>query len=725
VSQEVYVDTGARQLPWTSSSLSRVLYFGRDADAPTGDDAQIIDDRRKLLLDIATVPPQSKAYVEAVAAQEDLKLADLYSMLEVINSGKGDVTGGGQQSLLDVAKRVREVLDDPILSGAPTDPELARLDGLANKAIAAGAFRLAFGYRQQEAKRAAAIENGLDTQQAQIDSTRRELAGVYARVAEAAMYNLNTGAEADAYRRAAKQSDAFDKSVSLRLRLRAANALADKAGPAMDLHAALVAIALYQDILKQIDKTATPALWAAVQLRMGETMWEAANRQGDQSLQASAVDAAAAALKVFTQASDFRRWSEAERLLAESMRNTGQTAEAMVLLTKLLAVTGKDSSPLDWARDEEDLGNLYFDLGFSGSDTDTDLLTKAAVAFAAAATGYQHYDSGGYAYMLARQADARARVALRTGDRALLLSAIADGRHALTMEPSTGSEQWGNQAKMLGEDIAAAGPLLDDAALAKEGLATLAKAERILTTKTARVDWAQMRESDGDALSYLGKKGSKNTALLLQAVVAYGEASEAFDEAGGWSDARARTRVKKIRLQQLLGQKLSPGDIALANIPPPAPLMVSDATASVATMYASAQGEGFRVEIDHATLDGKPLQLSLRVITDYNSAGKIPSNLSLLRLAADISGLGDPESQNANYGKCGDLAAQPGEVRLHYGKESALNSCILALMAPADAALWEAVWQDLPALIAKAAQGGDSNAARIDPLFAVKTVTSF
>ncbi len=721
VSQEVYVDTGARQLPWTNSSLRKVLYFGREAAEPAGEEAAILGDRRKLLLDIASVPDQSKAYVEAIATQEDLKLADLYAMLAIIKGSKAK-GGNDQDELLDVARRVREVLDDPILAGVPSDPELARLDALANKAIAAGAFKLAFKYRQQQAARAGKIEKTLDAQQADIDTQRKQLAAVYARVAESAMYTLDSKAETEAYKRAAGQTDLFDKSLSIRLRLRAANAQADKAlHGGMDEHAGLVAIALYTDILKDIDKAASPTLWAEVQLRMGETMWETSNRRSDDELNRSSIDAARAALTVFTLAKDRHRWSRAEQLLGQALRHDGQTLEAMEVLTGLIDAVPKAVSPIDWARSQEYLGELLYDLGYHRSDTDTELLTRAIAAYDAAASGYRRYAPDAYTNALQRVADVQARLGLRTKDVALLRRGIEGGRQALKRLSNPKSLQWGNQSRMLGEDLVAAGIFFDDAAMIKEGLAVLAKSGKVLTVKTQEVDWAHIREAEGDGLAFLGSKAPQSKKQLNAAIAAYNDSADAFEEIGHWDTGRLR--IKSIKLRALLGQKLKPNELALINLPPPAALDVSSAKALVGNGDTNPQFEGFNITIFGAKTESRPWSFQFFLMSDYNSDDRVPSNLDLLRIAIHTDGFVDKRSREANYSKCGNLVTQPGQVNLHYGKQGFLNSCVFAAMAPADAALWQAVWAAFPGLIEKAAAAGDKAAAHLVPLFAIKPPT--
>ena len=732
VTNEVYVDTGARQLPWTNSSLTKVLYFGRNGDEAQGDDAEILSDRRKLLLDIASVPDDQKHFVEALATQEDLKLSDLYAMEDIISSGKAQ----GDQSLDDVAKRVREVLDDPILSGAPTDPELLRLDGLANKALAAGAFKRAFDYRQEEAKRAGELEKGLDAQQAsvdaekakvqadqdQIDATRKELAGVYARVAEAAMYNLNPKVENDSYNRAAKQSDLFDKTISIRLRLRAANVLADQADNQMDLKKGLTAIALYQDILKEVDQTASPTIWADTQLRMGEAMWHTANPQEDRGLRTSAVAAARAALTVFKQASDFRRWSRAERLLSRSLKNIDQQDQSLTILDALMSVTPPDKYPLDYATGEDNLAELYDEEGYWWTEYDTEKLQKAIDGYQRSREAFSHFDQWNAWFELQRKARDEVALALRTHDRAAMLAGLADGRAAIAQQTEKDSA-WGREGVMLGISLSEVAVELNDPALAKEAAKTLAAAETVITEKTEVFTWAQARVAEGDALRLVGTQQPQNAKLLKAAIAAYADGYRAIRDLNYSPFVMERAHVAMVRLQALLGVKIDPDDAGIARIPPPAVVDFSSATANVSPDWKDGTSVGYRWRISGAMVDGKPTSFDFDVSVDYLDAAETPHDVDHLRIDEEKGQLSTLESMTADYTPCGDMAqGQNKQVRLHYGREGAFNACILGTMAPADAAIWQGVWLAFPALVKAKDEAGDPIAKVIDELLVLKPI---
>ena len=88
VTEEVYLDTKAKQRPWVNESLRRLLYFGV---APAGADRRgglITGERRQLLLTISDLPDLNRAQVETVAAKDGVPLDALYGVLRALGTAK-------------------------------------------------------------------------------------------------------------------------------------------------------------------------------------------------------------------------------------------------------------------------------------------------------------------------------------------------------------------------------------------------------------------------------------------------------------------------------------------------------------------------------------------------------------------------------------------------------------------------------------------------------------
>ena len=102
VTEEVYLKTGARQLPWTNASLRRLLYFGGSPDQDEdGDQALIRGERRKLLLTISTLGDIERQQVVAKARQDGVPMDALFAMLRAV----GADTPEGSRAARQAARR--------------------------------------------------------------------------------------------------------------------------------------------------------------------------------------------------------------------------------------------------------------------------------------------------------------------------------------------------------------------------------------------------------------------------------------------------------------------------------------------------------------------------------------------------------------------------------------------------------------------------------------------
>ncbi|TIX35079.1 MAG: peptidase C14, partial [Mesorhizobium sp.] len=101
VTEEVYLDTKAKQRPWVNESLRRLLYFGVAPQEPTGDDGLITGERRQLLLTIAELPNPKRAQVELASLQDGVPLDALYGVLKALGTEKMPEDPTDLQKLLD------------------------------------------------------------------------------------------------------------------------------------------------------------------------------------------------------------------------------------------------------------------------------------------------------------------------------------------------------------------------------------------------------------------------------------------------------------------------------------------------------------------------------------------------------------------------------------------------------------------------------------------------
>lgn len=80
VAEEVYLRTNGRQRPWVNENLTRLLYFGKTPLEPSGDEGDILKERRQLLLTIADLPDAARTQVEATAASRNVPMDAVYGM---------------------------------------------------------------------------------------------------------------------------------------------------------------------------------------------------------------------------------------------------------------------------------------------------------------------------------------------------------------------------------------------------------------------------------------------------------------------------------------------------------------------------------------------------------------------------------------------------------------------------------------------------------------------
>ncbi|MEO6395031.1 MAG: tetratricopeptide repeat protein, partial [Devosia sp.] len=341
VTEEVYLKTRAQQLPWTNSSLRRVLNFGEPLETDEDDDeAAIKGERRKLLLSIATTPPIQRDDVEALASEEAVPLDALYGMLNVlgVDTASGD---GLEDQLRTGAARLKELLANK--SGAvKADPELERLSKLAEAAEAEGAISLALKYRDEASGRADSL---LQTKQAEAERLRQDvvdIAATYADNAATAILNFEHLRAAELFGKAYAAVKDWDGGRALIYRIGQADALTDHGYYGGDNQSLIAALKDYVDAQSLAPKESAELDWAKLEDRIGQTMQTLGERLADSSTLQESVTHYEAALSVRTEA----------------------------------------AVPVDWAKSQNNLGNALYSLGARNSDVA--LLEKSLVAFDAA-----------------------------------------------------------------------------------------------------------------------------------------------------------------------------------------------------------------------------------------------------------------------------------------------------------------------------------------------------
>lgn len=150
VQQDVYDRSRGKQLPYIESGLPRLFFAAAVAE---------MGERERLLVAMAGLPPELRAEVEALAAQNDMPLAPLYGALLSANLAGKDA-GARAQSLVQSAQAFLQFREQ-LQQLSPDDPQVAELRVRAEKALDLGAFDQARQALQQAVDLDAAARDAL------------------------------------------------------------------------------------------------------------------------------------------------------------------------------------------------------------------------------------------------------------------------------------------------------------------------------------------------------------------------------------------------------------------------------------------------------------------------------------------------------------------------------------------------------------------------------------
>ena len=228
VTEEVYLKTGARQLPWTNASLRRLLYFGGSPDqAEDGDQALIRGERRKLLayhLDASATSQRQQ--VVAKARQDGVPMDALFAMLRAVGADTPQDPEQLAKLLADQSVRLKSLLDER-QTLEPADPEIARLSGLANEAVGEGALETAIVFRERAKERVAALSSTVDQAEDDLRPSASSLPPSSPTAAKPMRSPMTTQRAAEDFAKAYEQVARWDDALALRYKLKEARALSD------------------------------------------------------------------------------------------------------------------------------------------------------------------------------------------------------------------------------------------------------------------------------------------------------------------------------------------------------------------------------------------------------------------------------------------------------------------------------------------------------------------
>jgi uncharacterized caspase-like protein len=353
VTEEVYLKTRAQQLPWTNSSLRRVLTFAAPEETDP-DESAITSERRKLLLTIAGTPPVTRTYVEALAGEEAVPLDALYGMLKVLG-----VDASAGEALEDQLRTGAVRLKELIASRSPSvkgDPELERLSKLAEAAESEGAIALALKYRDEASAHADGLLANKQAEAARLREDMLDIAETYAANATTAVINFDHLHAADLFGKAFGAVKDWDEAAALEYKISQGDALSDRGYYNTDNDALIAALTAYDEARALAPRESAAAEWAKIEDRIGQAMQVLGERLADPETLLASIEHYEAALTVRTEAAAPVDWAKSQNNLANALYSLGaRTRDADLLAQSIPAFAASmkvftpEAEPIRWA----------------------------------------------------------------------------------------------------------------------------------------------------------------------------------------------------------------------------------------------------------------------------------------------------------------------------------------------------------------------------------------
>ena len=384
VSEEVYLKTKARQLPWVNSSLRRILNFGKPVETADADQAAIRKGRRDLLLTIAGAPDATKASVETVAATQDVPLDKLYGMLTALGVDTSNPDAIEQQ-IEDGAARIKTLTADAT-PAPPVDADVDKLVALATEADNEGAFGVSLGFWVKASDRAKNLAEGHAT-----DAEHKALAAIYGKTGDAASLAADFPTAAERYGDAAAEVADVDAGLSNTYKQQQAFALEGLGEQKGDNDAFDQSLKLYDEVMTYLDSQSNDDQWAEVSSEFGAALFTYGQRRlDDTEYLDDAQHAFEQTLKIWSRDSNPVDWARTQNNLGNVLAARGDQQndpqlwqQAQAAYASALEVWTEDTQPFEWARAQVNLGTVLRSLGNNGKDAGQ--LKKAVAAYQAAA----------------------------------------------------------------------------------------------------------------------------------------------------------------------------------------------------------------------------------------------------------------------------------------------------------------------------------------------------
>ena len=531
VRQEVYLKTDGRQLPWTNSSLRRVLSFGTPAPAGDADEAAIREGRRRLLLSIADTPEDLRREVEAAATKAAVPMDAVYGLLQALGQNVPSDPAELDQLLKTQTETIKKVMAERSALTS-TDPEIIRLSGLAQQALDEGALDVSVKFWEQAKARYLGISESLDAAEADLKARRLEGGAVIAKTAQAYSLKGDYLAAAENYRLAFDQVKKWDRATAAAYKGNEGDALDIQGDQKGDNEALKQAIAAYTDALDLSPRATDRLHWAWLQDRLGDTLRKLGQRESDTDTLQAAVKAFRAALKERTRKRAPLDWAYTQDhlgialgMLGEREAGTDSLKAAVVAFRAALEEETRDRVPFDWATTQSNLGGVLTRLG--EREPGTDSLDAAITAFRAALeVSTRDRVPIQWAGTQFNLGVALKTLGMRESGTDKLTAAITAYRAALeVMTRDRLPLNWAMLQNSLGNALTQMGVRESGTDSLNAAITAYRAALEEWTRDRVPLNWASAQNNLGGALAVLGKRES-GTDSLSAAVAAYRAALE-------------------------------------------------------------------------------------------------------------------------------------------------------------------------------------------------------
>ncbi len=524
VSEEVYLRTAARQLPWVNSSLRRFLRFGPGVEDADPDETAIREGRRTLLLTIAAAPPATRAFVEQTATAEGVPLDALYGMLKTLGV---DTTGPDIEAQLEQgAERLKAFMAERP-TDAKSDPELIRLSKLADRAQAEGAIEVALKFREEASARADQLDASMDAEEARMRDNRLELAATYAEHANTAELTFDYVTAAQKYEQAFAQVELWDRDLAVQYKQWQADSLSYHGYFSGDNQALHRAIAVYQDVLGMVSYETNPQGWGAIQNNLSIALTTLGDRSADPGVLEQAAAAIRSALTVWRRDTYPVDWSVSQGNLASILYklglrdpDTARIEESIAVFRLALEEKSREANPRDWAQTQGNLGTALVTLG--ARQRDVGHLRQATEAFRQALDVLKRESYPlDWATVQNSLGNALKLMGDFTGDTARLEEAAIAFRASLEARPRERAPlDWAATQNNLGNTLVTLGEREDSLPRLEEAVAAFGLALEIYTREVSPLDWATLQNGLGNALFGIATR-SDDAAGYIKAAEAY------------------------------------------------------------------------------------------------------------------------------------------------------------------------------------------------------------